>query len=211
LIVRIVSVQAGRVVQLGPVRTAFGKETVQGPVHIGWEGLDGDAQADRRYHGGPDMAVLAYPADHYPAWRVELAFPALPLGGFGENLSVQGALEAPVCIGDVWQAGTSRLQVASPRKPCSKIGAFWRRPDLLGAVTDSGRIGWYLRVLQEGALQAGETVALLERPHPGWNVARAFRVALARRRERKEALELSQVAALANRWKSWLRGERVFI
>jgi hypothetical protein len=83
------------------------------------------------------MAVLACSADHYPAWRTELTFAGFPLGGFGENLSVEGASEETVCIGDVWQAGKAALQVASPRKPCSKISQFWSRPTLLKSVERS--------------------------------------------------------------------------
>jgi MOSC domain-containing protein YiiM len=209
--VRLVSVQVGPVAQHGSMRTAFGKQPVAFAVRVGVEGLAGDAQEDRRYHGGPEMAVLAYSADHYPSWRTELSFAGFPLGGFGENLSVEGASEETVCIGDVWQAGEAALQVASPRKPCSKISRFWSRPALLKSVERSGRTGWYLRVLQEGELQAGDAVRLLERPHPQWNVLRAFRVGVRPRRMREEALELAQVAALSERWKSWLRGEPALV
>jgi MOSC domain-containing protein YiiM len=204
---RLVSVQAGPIAQHRMMRTAFGKQPLAGAVRVLAEGLEGDAHADRRYHGGPDMAVLAYAADHYPAWREELAWPGLPLGGFGENLSVAEADEERVCIGDVWQAGTAVLQVASPRKPCSKISRFWDRPELLAAVVRTGRIGWYLRVLRPGALQAGDEVALLERPNPAWTVLRAYRTGVARRRDREQALALEKVSALADRWKKWLRLE----
>jgi MOSC domain-containing protein YiiM len=208
---RIVSVQAGKVVERGSMRTAYGKQPLSGAVRVSSQGLEGDAQADHRYHGGPDMAVLAYAADHYPAWRQESEWPSLPLGGFGENLSVDGTSEELVCIGDLWQAGTAVLQVASPRKPCSKISRFWDRPRLLREVEKSGRTGWYLRVVKEGSLQAGDAVALLERPHAQWNVLRAYRVGVARRREREQALELAQVAALSQRWKAWLRGEPALV
>jgi MOSC domain-containing protein YiiM len=153
------------------------------------------------------MAVLAYGADHYPAWRTELSWAELPLGGFGENLSVSGATEESVCIGDVWRAGTAVLEVSSPRKPCVKISRYWGRPDLLEQVQRSGRTGWYLRVLEEGEVQRGAAVALLDRPHAAWPVARAYRAALARRGEPETALALAEVAALSDRWKAWLRGE----
>jgi MOSC domain-containing protein YiiM len=204
---RLVSVQVGRPQRAGGLRTGFGKAPVAGPVHVGRENLDGDGQADRRYHGGPDMAALAYCADHYPAWREELSWPALPLGGFGENLSVEGASEETACIGDVWRSGTALLQIASPRKPCDKISRFWQRPDLLERVVRSGRFGWYLRVLEEGELQAGAEIALVERPHPEWTVARSFAVGVGRAQDRAAALELAGVAALSERWKAWLRGE----
>ena len=204
---RIASVQVGKPARVGEMRTGFCKQPVPGEVRVGRENLEGDAQADHRHHGGPDMAVLAYPADHYPAWRAELSWAALPLGGFGENLSVAGVTEGTACIGDVWRAGTAVLQIASPRKPCRKISDFWQRPVLLKLVERSGRSGWYLRVLEEGALEAGGEIALAERPHPQWTVARAYRVGVQRARDRALALELAQVAALSDRWKAWLAGE----
>jgi MOSC domain-containing protein YiiM len=203
--VRIEGVQVGRPLAVNGMRTAFGKRAVRGAVRVGRLNLDGDAQADRRYHGGPDMAVLAYSSDHYPRWHSELAWPDLPLGAFGENLSVSGATEETVCIGDVWSAGTALLQVASPRKPCRKISSYWGRPDLLQRVHESGRIGWYLRVIGEGSLEAGAQISLLERPHPEWPVRRAFSAALVR--NGGEARALSEVSALSSRWKAWLRGE----
>jgi MOSC domain-containing protein YiiM len=204
---RIASVQVGRPQRVGEIRTGFGKRPVAGPVRVGRENLDGDGQADRRYHGGPDMAALAYCADHYPAWRAELVWPELPLGGFGENLSVEGVSEETACIGDVWRAGTALLQISSPRNPCQKISRFWGRPDLLRRVIQSGRSGWYLRVLEEGELQAGAEIALLERPHPQWSIARSSQVAMARGADRAAAMELAGVAGLSDRWKAWLAGE----
>jgi MOSC domain-containing protein YiiM len=202
--VRIEGVQVGKPAQVVGIRTGFGKHPVAGVVRVARLNLEGDGQADRRYHGGEDMAVLAYSADHYGGWRTELSWPELPFGGFGENLSVSGATEASVCIGDVWRAGTALLQVASPRKPCRKIAAYWGRPALLQLAQRSGRIGWYLRVLEEGVVHAGATVALLHRPAPDWTVQRAFAAAAVRRGA--DARALAGVAALADRWKAWLRG-----
>src|SRR5207248_2343476 len=111
--------------------TAYGKQPVIGPIHARRLGLDGDAQVDRRYHGGPDMALLAYAATHYPDWRAQLDWPELGHGAFGENLSVEGPTEDDACIGDVWRAGAALLQISSPRKPCRTISRYWRRPELL--------------------------------------------------------------------------------
>jgi MOSC domain-containing protein YiiM len=171
--VRIAGVQAGKVQRRGALRTAFGKTPVNGPVRVFRENLEGDAQADHRYHGGPERAVLAYGADHYPLWRAELSWPDLPFGGFGENLSVEGVTEETACIGDVWRAGTALLQISSPRGPCRKISEFWHRPDLLRRVVETGRTGWYMRVLEEGILKTGSEVALIDRPNPRETVAGA--------------------------------------
>ena len=205
---RLSSLQAGRPrAHPDGFVTGFGKSPVAGPVRVRRTNLDGDGQADARYHGGADMAVLAYAASHYPRWREELAWPDLPHGGFGENLTVEGATEALACIGDVWRAGSAVLQIASPRKPCRVISRYWRRPELLRLVERTGRSGWYLRVLEEGALEAGDEIELVARPHPEWTVERAGRVARARRKDPGEAALLGEVAALADRWKAFLRGE----
>jgi MOSC domain-containing protein YiiM len=151
---RIAGVQVGR---------GFGKQPIRGRVRVGSENLEGDQQLDLRHHGGPDRAVLAYSADHYALWRVELDWPDMRLGAFAENLSVEGVDEDAACVGDVWRAGTAVLQITMPRFPCSKIPRFWKRPDLLKRVVETGRSGWYMRVLQEGELAAGDEVLLLER------------------------------------------------
>lgn len=205
---RLVSLQAGRPrSHQDGFRTGYGKLPVEGAARVFRDHLDGDWQADRRYHGGPDMALLAYAASHYPLWRAQLDWPALPHGGFAENLTVEGATEANACLGDVWRVGSATLQIASPRKPCRTIARYWRKPELLALVEETGRIGWYLRVLEEGAVAAGQAVELLERPHPDWTVARAMRVARARKADPAAALELQAVAALSDRWKAFLRGE----
>ncbi len=187
------------------MRTGFAKRAVTGKVHVGRTNLDGDGQADRRYHGGPDMAVLAYSADHYPSWRAELCWPELPLGGFGENLSVSGTTEHLACVGDVWRAGTALLQISSPRNPCVKISTFWGRPDLLDRVRRTSRFGWYLRVLEEGDLEAGIAVALVARPHEAWPISRVSDVMTRRREDPEAARDLAGVAALSERWKARLR------
>lgn len=205
---RVTSVRTGRVVRVRGMRTGYGKEPAAGPVRLGREGFDGDAQADRRYHGGPDMAALAYAVAHYPRWREELLWPELGPGAFGENLPVEDADEQSVCIGDVWRIGGATLQVASPRKPCSKIARFWQKPELLKLVVQSGRTGFYFRVLEEGVLQAGDEIRLADRLHPEWPVLRIFRIGMARARNRAEARDAAQtVTALSERWKAWLRFE----
>lgn len=203
---RIEGVQVAKPVRVREMRTGFGKQPVLGAVRVGRTNLEGDGQADPRYHGGEDMAVLAYSADHYAAWRAELSWPGLPLGGFGENLSVSGAAEHSVCVGDVWRAGSAVLQVSSPRNPCSKISRYWGRPQLLQLVRERGRIGWYLRILEEGQLRAGDAIAMVDRPHPEWTISRAFGVMLAGRADRDAARELARVEALPERWKARLRG-----
>jgi MOSC domain-containing protein YiiM len=167
---RVVSIQAGRIAPLGPdgVPSAFVKQAVAGVVRVGPLGIDGDAQADLRVHGGPDKAVYAYAAAHYPAWVAD--FPELAskfvAGGFGENLTVDGLIEKDLCVGDVHGIGSVRLQVCQPRQPCFKLALRFENSRIPKALVRSGRSGWYCRVLTPGTLTAGDEVRLLERPVP---------------------------------------------
>ncbi|HVD00161.1 MAG TPA: MOSC domain-containing protein [Candidatus Dormibacteraeota bacterium] len=207
---RLVSVQVGQPLFLGPDvgleeplnhrwHSAFFKEPVAGPVRLGRTNLDGDRQADPRVHGGPDMAVLAYSAEHYPLWREELGIAQIGPGGFAENFTISGQDELTVSIGDVYRVGGALVQVSQPRGPCYKISYRWKRPDLLGRCESNGRHGWYLRVLEEGPVEAGDAVDLLERPNPGWTVRRAADAYRARRKDRVTAAELARIMGYATR------------
>jgi MOSC domain-containing protein YiiM len=187
-----------------PWTSGFVKEPVHGPVLVGREHLDGDGQADLRVHGGVDKAILAYSANHYPAWRAELNMPNFPHGGFGENFTIDGLDESTVCLGDVWQVGEVRVEVSQPRQPCWKLARRWRRPDLPERVLQTGRSGWYFRVLFEGHVKAGEHLTLNERPHPRWTLAAVTDVLLHRRDGRQAAAELAQVTPLAAGWRNAL-------
>ena len=150
------------------------KHPVSAPLWLGAEGLRGDEQADRRFHGGPEKALHHYARDHYPGWLAELgerAVLAAP-GAFGENISTLGLTEADVCVGDVFRAGTALIQVSQARQPCWKLDHRFGQRGMAARVQASGRTGWYYRVLQEGWLCAGDTLALCERPHPQWSLAR---------------------------------------
>jgi MOSC domain-containing protein YiiM len=208
---RIVSVQVGMPREHGtdgaanPMdrawTTGFFKEPVEGRVPVGATNLEGDGQADLRVHGGPDKAVLLYAAAHYPAWREELGLD-LPFGAFGENLTVTGMSEADVCIGDVIDVGTARLQVAQPRGPCWKIARRWKIRDLSARVQGTGRTGWYARVLREGALQAGDGIVLVDRPNPQWTVTLATELLRPGNGREAEAAALVAVPELAASWRA---------
>lgn len=148
--------------------TGMYKEPVAGPVRVGRLGLEGDRQGDLTVHGGPDKAVHLYPADHYAvlaARRPDLADLLVP-GVLGENLSVRGIDEADVCLGDTWAAGTVRLQVSQPRRPCWKIDHRLGTEGMVDLVNELARPGWYYRVSVEGELAAGDAFELVDRPAP---------------------------------------------
>jgi MOSC domain-containing protein YiiM len=178
--------------------SAFFKEPVAGPVMVHTTHVEGDRQADPRVHGGPEMAVLAYSADHYPGWREELGIAEMGPGGFAENFTISGQDELSVYIGDVYRVGAATVQVSQPRGPCYKISYRWKRPDLLARCEANGHHGWYLRVLEEGLVEAGRPVDLRERPNPDWSVRRAADVYRARKKTRTEAAQLARVTGYAS-------------
>ena len=168
----LVSIQTAtcRRVKMGErtVLTAFGKLPVAGDVAVMPLGLVGDEQADLSVHGGLEKAVYAYPAEHYAFWknaRVEAGVcpleDSLAHGGLGENLTLQGLLEADVWAGDVLKFATCELKVTLPREPCYKFNAVMGFARASKLMAQSGFCGFYLSVLAPGTLRAGETFALV--------------------------------------------------
>ncbi len=146
------------------VETSIYKMPVAGPVRVGRLSLEGDQQADLRSHGGEFKAVYAYPAEHYPVWREEMERPDLSWGAFGENLTVRGLSEDEIVIGDELAIGSARFRVVQPRYPCYKLALKMRRPDMIVKFLESGRSGFYLSVLEEGFIAAGEPIRRVTHP-----------------------------------------------
>lgn len=208
---RIESIQVGRPrrydgegVSAKSWRSAIRKCQVTGPVHVGFTNIDGDEQADHKHHGGYDKAILAYAATHYDAWKVEFSNVPFCFGGFGENLTVTGFAETKCCIGDIVQIGDCRLQVSQPRQPCWKLSRRWELPKLAVLVQQNGRTGWYYRVLQEGTIEAGESIQLLKRPFPDFTVQWASAVMYAKPRSASDDHRLAACPALSASWKETL-------
>ncbi len=162
---RILSVNIGRPRVIGRVRdedvvSGIAKNPVEtDKVFVGRLDIDGDEQADLSVHGGVDKAVYAYPAEHWPWWENEKKFPCRA-ASFGENLTLQGANESDVAIGDRFRWGDAVVEVSQPRAPCYKL-AIHARPDVPQLMTLSARCGWYFRVIEEGIAPARD--AKLER------------------------------------------------
>ena len=205
---RLVSIQVGLPTEYradgAPYRTAFAKSPVVGPVRVALLNVAGDRQANRRVHGGPDMAVLVYGARHYPVWRAELHLPDLPYGAFAENFTVSVLDESSVCVGDVFGVGGVTVQVSQPRQPCENITRRWGLPGLTERVGETGRTGWYARVVDEGMVEAGEPFVLLDRPAPEWPIERAAVVIRERRARPDEAAALAGLAGLSAGWRRTL-------
>ncbi len=178
----ILSIQAGPVAQY-PVPGQAGqtypsailKQAVSAPIWLGPLGLEGDAQADLKNHGGPFRAANVYPSEHYDFWRSTPGLEAMTGGAFGENFTTSGLLETGVCIGDVYRLGEEVIvTITQPRGPCYKLNRRWNVPDLESRAAQLGLTGWYFSVRQPGSLSAPCAVTLLERPNPAWSVARVW-------------------------------------
>ena len=149
--------------------TGIFKQEIVAPVWVGKEGLAGDAQADRRVHGGAEKALHQYPAAHYTT--LAAAFPeareSLVPGAMGENISTPGWDETTIAIGDVFQFGCARIQVSQPRSPCWKIEHRFRVEGMIQWIAGQRITGWYFRVLEEGVVEPGAVFERIERnPDP---------------------------------------------
>lgn len=180
--------------------TSFFRQPDTRPRWLYTTHLEGNAQADTKHHGTPGQAVLLYAAEHYPLWQDELKRAEMGPGELGENFTLEGLSEHTACIGDVYELGEALIQVTGPRYPCWKIERRWGVEGLTARVAESGRTGWYCRVLQEGLIEPGMPVLLRERPYPVWTVALVNDFGHWRNDNVALAHELATCPALADFW-----------
>ncbi len=190
------------------------KRAAEGPVWLGRENLEGDGQHNKRFHGGPDRAVLSYAAAHYLDWAAELG-DALPAGfgpgAFGENFTVSGLDEKTVCLGDVYVLGRkAEIEISQPRLPCANLARRWQLPELPRMVEETGRGGWYARVLREGRVEPGLSLRLRARPYADWPITRlqavfAVEIGRADATTREAWAWLAECAALSELWREHMR------
>ena len=200
----ILSVQTGRAVPLGPdaVPSGIVKTARQGLVTVGLLGLEGDQQADLEVHGGPEKAVYAYAAAHLPGWASR--FPQLNFrnGAMGENLTIAGMTEADICVGDVHRIGSALLQVCQPRQPCFKLDLLHGNEHLSNRMIRTFQSGWYYRVVQPGALAAGDALTLHARPNPDFPFPRLVEIVYRKRGAREDLIRMTGMEGLASQWRA---------
>jgi ferredoxin-NADP reductase len=175
------------------VHTAVWKEPVQGPRVVRRLNIDGDGQGDLAGHGGDHRAVFVYQIDSYRYWQNELGRNDFTYGQFGENFTVDGLPDREVCIGDRYRIGSALFEVTQPRVTCYRVGIRMNEPRMPALLVSHGRPGFYLRVLEEGQVEAGDEIvqvgmgpermtvfeinALLYMPgHPPGQLERALRI-----------------------------------
>lgn len=186
--------------------SAIDKRAVEGRRVVDALGIAGDEQADLSVHGGPDKAIHHYPRDHYGWWAETIGDHALlqDAGAFGENISTSGLTESAACIGDRYRLGSALVEISQGRQPCWKLGHRFGIATLPATVVTSRRGGWYYRVIEDGAVGAGDALELIERPLPDWSVERVFHLLIggAGKREPAALRALAAMDLLAANWRA---------
>lgn len=163
----------------GGPQTAIEKHSVDGPVRITFDGVEGNEYGDTSVHGDDWMKVYAYSSEDYAWWESELGAATRP-GLFGEQITTSGFDLNESLVGDVWRVGTALLQIAHVRIPCQTFKG-WMGADgfddraWVKRFTDASRCGPYLRVLEEGIVQAGDPIEIVEHPSHDLTVRELFR------------------------------------
>lgn len=184
------------------IRTGIFKEPVSGTVMLREKNIDGDGQGDLRVHGGTYKAIYGYPFEHYTHWQQELQRDDLTYGQFGENLTLEGLLEEKVRIGDVFQIGsTVKLQITQPRVPCFKLAYKMGLPEFPKQFLESRRVGFYFRVLEEGEITAGDTIACVETVSESMTVTEIVNLRYFDRDNHEKIAQARKLRALSPSWK----------
>ena len=188
-----------------PVSTGIFKESVAGRVMMRTLNLDGDRQADLSVHGGAEKAVYLYPSEHYKFWKRELPEMDLPWGMFGENLTTTGLLETEINIGDKFRIGSAEVMVTQPRMPCYKLGLRFGRSDIIKRFLASERTGFYLSVLKEGEVGAGDGFEQLKKDANDVRVRDITRLYTSEKHNADLLRRAISVEALPESWRGYFR------
>jgi ferredoxin-NADP reductase/MOSC domain-containing protein YiiM len=187
------------------ITTGIFKEPVSGRVMVHALNVQGDGQADRKVHGGLDMAVYAYPIEHYEFWEQTLGRSGFPFGQFGENLTVEGLSEDTVRVGDLLRVGGAQLQVTQPRIPCYKLALrMGEGTDFPKRFQDSGRLGFYLRVIEEGEIGAGDGIERVDTDGRSVTIAEFIHVYLHETHEPDSLRRVLASRELGDAWRIYL-------
>src|SRR4029450_11040560 len=184
------------------VQTGIFKTPVNGRVQVRTLNLAGDRQADLSVHGGPDKAIYVYPSEHYDYWRGEFPIMELPWGMFGENFTTTGLVEGAVNVGDTFRIGSAVAMVTQPRVPCYKLAAKFGREGIVKRFLSSGRSGFYLKVVQEGEVGAGDAIELMRRDGHAVTVAEVANLYRDGTDQVRLLQRVVQVEALPENWRN---------
>jgi MOSC domain-containing protein YiiM len=200
---RVLSVNVGPVREFDyggrPARSAIWKSPAAGRIAARGVNLNGDDQADRKAHGGPDKAVYAYAVEDARWWEQEIGRP-FAYGEFGENLTTEGIEVDDALVGERWEVGTTVLEVSEPRIPCWRLGVRMNDRTFPRRFAEAMRPGAYLRIVVEGSVGAGDEIRVVERPGHGLTIRDVSRIYL---RDRDEVERLLAVPQVSESWRRW--------
>ena len=187
------------------VSSGIFKQAVWGTVPLSLLNLQGDEQANLKFHGGREKAVYAYSASHYPYWLAALGRETLEPSQFGQNITVDGLSDDEVRIGDILQLGTATVEVAQPRIPCAKLGVRLGNRDFATQFLLAGRLGYYLYVIEPGELSSGDEMCVIERPAHEITIADLWRTTFTQERDLDVARQAMDFPHIDEGWKKRLR------
>jgi MOSC domain-containing protein YiiM len=200
---RVLSVNVGRPrefeYQGRLAKSAIWKAPVAGRIAVRGVNLEGDDQADRKAHGGPDKAVYAYAIEDARWWERKLGRSVL-YGEFGENLTTEGIDVNDALIGERWKIGTAVLELSEPRVPCWRLGVRMNDEMFPRRFTEALRPGAYLRIIVEGDLGAGDEIRVIERPEHDLTIRDVFRIYT---HDRNEIERLVAIPGISESWRKW--------
>jgi MOSC domain-containing protein YiiM len=180
-------------------KTGIDKRAFDGPVTFANEEVTGDVIVDRNHHGGFDQAVYAYSREDADWWQKQLGI-TIDNGRFGENLTTSGIDVNQALVGERWKIGSTILEVSQPRIPCRVFAGFWQRPTLIKEFMESGKPGTYLRIIQEGQINAGDVIELVSKPDHQITIADLY---AAKNGERSKVQEIAAVKELSIKYQEW--------
>jgi ferredoxin-NADP reductase/MOSC domain-containing protein YiiM len=187
------------------VHTGVWKYPVQGPAMARRLNIDGDGQGDLAGHGGEQRAVLVYQLDSYRHWARHFGRDDFAYGVFGENLTVDGMADAEVCIGDRYRIGGAEFEVTQPRVTCYRVGLRLGEPELPALLVGHHRPGFYMRVITEGHIQAGDAIVKTRTGPGALSVADADALLYLPGRDRAKLRLAVQIPALSPGWQGSFR------
>ena len=213
-IAKVISIQVGEVVTVGDINskdiinksytTASYKKPIDKIFEVTKLSIVGDSVADTIHHGGIDKAIFANSLNNYNHWKQYLNKDNISYGALGENLTIDSIDESTVCIGDIHQIGSVKLQVSQPRQPCWKISRRWEHKDFMQEIYSSGLTGWYYRVIEEGSFKADDLVQYISSLDTKITIIKANKV-MRNKEEYSDMVDtLLSIDELAQSWKNSL-------
>jgi MOSC domain-containing protein YiiM len=193
-IAKILSLKVGKIKELENNEKTLKSAIKKSPIkesYLSKLGFLEDEQADKRYHGGENKAVLFFSLLTYKKIeaKLDISLSFEELSPLGENLLVSDITEEDICVGDILKLGSAIVQVTQPREPCNKLNLNTQNKQMLKTVLKNGYTGWYAKVLQEGNVKQDDSIELIERLYPNLSISKLNKAMKTPKEDEKLTLE----------------------